>query len=869
MKKQQDLSSLQFIFTQDSFILDDVQPASNEQVMKYRKNFKDHKYHALYEMGFQELHGLSLSASFLHMVAESFLDELLRHSELEIARDQVYVEVNDDIAGKLLKAVPFAIGSEYIDALWIQKLFDHLKAVFADEIKQYQGSVQLYLAEKSQHLQVAQRIFFHLVDHPEDEHYPFAFLATYATKDSAGHIRHMPLKHALIEYQTDRIKLIGLLSCLNKAAEISELISQFMETGEMFHPIKLKVQEAYQLLKQVPQIEACGILCRVPNWWKKKYSSVSMQVSIGDKEPKLLGFDSILSMTPSLLINGERLSEEEIRQLLQEEEGLVWLKGQWVEVDHKRLLELLERFKHYDGTVTMKEALRIQMGGEESQEEEDGITNGEWLRELLHNLRTPSKLKKKKLPKQFDATLRPYQMNGYQWLHYMNSLGFGACLADDMGLGKTIQVLAYLEELYERQKDAKILLVVPASLLGNWSKEIEKFAPKMEYHILHGKSAPLLSQELQKHVSFLTITTYGMASRVEPLKQISWTCVILDEAQAIKNPATKQTKAIKELPSSMRIAMTGTPIENDLVNLWSLFDFLNKGLLGSYQEFQIFARRVMENPEYSMKLRNMVSPFILRRLKTDKTIISDLPEKVEMVDHVQLTKRQIVLYRKLLSDVEDKLAESTGMERRGLILSTISKMKQICNHPDQFTHDINYLPKESGKFAMLKELCETIFEKRERVLVFTQYREICDYLADYLETIFHKRGFVLHGGTPIKERNYIVDAFNSEEYIPYIVLSVKAAGTGLNLTSANHVIHFDRWWNPAVENQASDRAYRIGQKKNVFVHKFVSEGTVEEKIDQMINSKKALADNIIAAGKESWITELNNEELMSLLRLEV
>lgn len=869
MRKQQDLSALQFLFTEDSFLLDDVQVMNNHSVTKYCEAFKENKYKALYEMGFQELHGLSLSASFLHMSAETYLDELLRHSELEIAREQIHVEVSEDVFTKLRKAVPFAIGSEHIDKEWMQRLFDHLTGVFSEEIAQYEGSVQLYLAEKSQHLQVAQRIFFHLVDHPDDKEYPFAFLATYATKDSAGHVRHMPLKHALVEYQNDRVKLIGLLSCLNKAAELSDLISHFMETGEMFHPIGLRVDEAYQLLTKVPQIEACGILCRVPNWWKKKYSSVSMQVTVGDKEPKLLGFESILSMTPSLIVNGQRLTEEDIRRLLEEEEGLVWLKGQWVEVDHKRLLELLERFKEYDGSITMKDALRIQMDARDSDEIEDGITNGEWLQELMQNLRTPSRLKKKELPKKFDATLRPYQMNGYQWLHYMNTLGFGACLADDMGLGKTVQVLAYLEELYEKNPDAKVLLVVPASLIGNWSKEIERFTPKMDYHILHGRGAPILSKEIEENVSFLTITTYGMASRVEALKKITWTCVILDEAQAIKNPVTKQTKAIKELSASMRIAMTGTPIENDLINLWSLFDFLNKGLLGSYSEFQIFARRVMEKPEYSLKLRNMVSPFILRRLKTDKSIISDLPDKIEMVDHVQLTKRQVALYRKLLNDVEDKLESSTGMERRGLILSTISKMKQICNHPDQFTHDVNYLPKESGKFAMLKELCETIFEKRERVLVFTQYREICDYLADYLETVFHKRGFVLHGGTPIKERNHIVDAFNGEEYIPYIVLSVKAAGTGLNLTSANHVIHFDRWWNPAVENQASDRAYRIGQKKNVFVHKFVSEGTVEEKIDKLITSKKALADNIITTGKESWITELNNEELMSLLRLEL
>lgn len=868
MKKQQDLSALQFLFTEDSFLVDDVELTKSASVTKYWKAFKEDKYHALYEIGFQELRRLSLSASFLHMVSESFLDELLRHAELEIARDQIGVEVSEDVAVKLMKAVPFAIGSEHINEGWLQRIYDQLTAVFAEEIRSYEGSVQMYLAEKSQQLQVAQRIFFHLVDHPEDHNYPFAFVATYATKDEAGHIRHMPLKHALVEYQNDRVKLLNLLSCLNKAAEVSNLIAQFMDSGEMFHPIGLKVDEAYQLLKQVPQIEECGILCRVPNWWKKKYSSVSMQVAIGDTEPKLLGFDSILSMTPSLMVNGERLSEEEIRQLLEEEEGLVWLKGQWVEVNHKRLLELLEHFKEYDGTVTMKEALRMQMDTED-EEVEEGITNGEWLQELLHNLRTPSRLTERTLPKQFDATLRPYQMSGYQWLSYMNTLGFGACLADDMGLGKTVQVLAYLEELYEQEKDAKVLLVVPASLLGNWGKEIDRFTPQMDYTILHGRGAAVLSQEIKKDVSFLTITTYGMVSRIEELRNIKWKAVILDEAQAIKNPVTKQTKAIKELPSSMRIAMTGTPIENDLVNLWSLFDFLNKGLLGSYSEFQIFARRVMEKPEYSMKLRNMVSPFILRRLKTDKSIISDLPDKVEMIDHVQLSKRQVVLYKKLLSDVEDKLANSTGMERRGLILSTISKMKQICNHPDQFTHDMNYLPKESGKFAMLKELCETIYEKRERVLVFTQYREICDYLADYLETVFHKRGFVLHGGTPIKERNYIVDAFNSDEYIPYIVLSVRAAGTGLNLTSANHVIHFDRWWNPAVENQASDRAYRIGQKKNVFVHKFVSEGTVEEKIDKLINSKKELADNIIATGQESWITEMNNEELMSLLRLEV
>ena len=866
--KQQDVFQLSFVFTKDGFLLDEVQLNEGERVPALIQSFRDDKYQALYELGFQELQGLTLSASFLHMVSETFLNELIRHSELEIARENVELVWNEDIIEKLLRSVPYAIGSEYIDQDWLMHMFDRLQAEFAKEIIAYNGSVQMYLAEKSQHLQVAQRIFFHLVDHG-NEKYPFAFLATYATKDPAGHIRHMPLKYALQEFQNDRMKLVTLLSCLNKAAEVSELIGGFMESGEMFHPIGLRIEEAYTLLKSVPQIEACGIICRVPNWWKKKYYSMSMQVTVGEDEPSLLGFDSLLSMKPQLVVNGMALSETEIRSLLEQEEGLVWLKGQWVEINHKKLADLLDKLENYHGTMTMKEALRIQM--EEDQDPDSGVTisNGEWLQSLMMNLKAPSRLKKKKLPVEFHATLRPYQQNGYQWLNYMHTLGFGACLADDMGLGKTVQVLAYLEELKEEKPDARVLLVVPASLVGNWEKELERFAPKLDHYIMHGKPGAVLKAEFPETSAFLTITTYGMASRIEALRDVKWQCIILDEAQAIKNPLTKQTKAVKQLPSSMRIAMTGTPIENDLTNLWSLFDFLNKGLLGSFQEFQAFSKKINQAPEYSGKLRTMVSPFILRRLKTDKSIISDLPDKIEMLDYVTLTKRQIVLYRRVLTEVEKKLEEDqSGMERRGLILSTITKLKQICNHPDQFNHDVNYLPKESGKFEMLKDLCETIFEKREKVLIFTQYKEVCEPLCDYLETIFHKRGFVLHGGTPVKKRTEIVEKFNSEEYYPYIVLSVKAAGTGLNLTAANHVIHFDRWWNPAVENQASDRAYRIGQTKNVFVHKLVSEGTVEEKIDKLINSKKALAENIISADKENWITELSNEDLLKILRLD-
>ncbi len=428
--------------------------------------------------------------------------------------------------------------------------------------------------------------------------------------------------------------------------------------------------------------------------------------------------------------------------------------------------------------------------------------------------------------------------------------------------------MSFLEELRLEKPDSKVLLIVPASLLGNWSSEAKRFTPKMDFHILHGKTSDKLSMDYADLHVFLTITTYGMAAKLSCLKDEEWDCIILDEAQAIKNPLTKQTRALKELKGAMRIAMTGTPIENDLSNLWSLFDFLNKGLLGTATEFKAFVKHLEEHPEGYQKLKAMIAPFMLRRLKTDKTIISDLPEKLESDDYVTLSKQQVVLYRKLIADMEEKIKESEGMERRGLVLSTITKLKQICNHPDQYLGEESYRIKDSGKLEMLKEICETIYEKRERVLVFTQYKEIIPYLHATLAKIFHQKGYVLHGGTPVKKRSEIVAAFQQEAYVPYIVLSLKAAGTGLNLTAANHVIHFDRWWNPAVENQATDRAFRIGQKKNVIVHKLISKGTVEEKIDELIKSKVELSQQVIGDGKETWITEMNNEELMNLLRLD-
>jgi non-specific serine/threonine protein kinase len=371
----------------------------------------------------------------------------------------------------------------------------------------------------------------------------------------------------------------------------------------------------------------------------------------------------------------------------------------------------------------------------------------------------------------------------------------------------------------------------------------------------------------------LFITTYGMVARIDQLSGITWDLLVLDEAQAIKNHGNKQTAAVKKLTAKGKICLTGTPVENRLSDLWSVFDFLNKGLLGSQKEFDKFSKSLKEDIAGYEKLRNAVSPFILRRLKTDKSIISDLPDKAEIKQYTALSKKQAMLYNQLVEELKRVMDEEngpSGVERKGVILASIMKFKQICNHPDQYLGTGDFAPKYSGKFETLEEISQTIRDRRERALIFTQFREMTQPIADFLAAVFGRDGLILHGGTPVKKRGELVERFNGEDYVPFMVLSLKAGGVGLNLTGANHVIHFDRWWNPAIENQATDRAFRIGQKKNVMVYKFVTAGTVEEKIDCIIESKQKLAGDVIAAtSRENWITEMSNDELFKLFKLGV
>ncbi len=802
---------------------------------------------------------------------------------------------DQETAETLAINAPPMVGGEYLTAGMLVRIWKSLDRWVVDQSTLDDGLDAFLHTWAPKWRQVGQ-VCFHLAENPADPERPFAFLSTYAQGFSTdGSLKHQPLRNALEQFAGDnkRSALLKLLTPVERAAKACPWLREMVDSGAIYHATAWTAAEAYRLLLSAETLEECGLALRLPNWWKKR-PRPQIAVTIGEQRSTTLGASAVLDFKMEVALGDEALSREEVDMLLEGGDGLVFLRGQWIEVSKAKLTEALAHWQviereAQDGHIDFIEGMRLLAGAsrdlrsDEHAEEERPwvhVAAGEAMHRILTGLRDPASLEHLGSPTGLHGELRPYQRDGLNWLHFLSELGLGACLADDMGLGKTVQVLAAM--LVRRRSEADgerppALLVVPASLLGNWKSESNRFTPSLSLAILHtsemeADSMDAISDDPEGRLrgTDLVMTTYGMVTRLGWLSEFEWDTIILDEAQAIKNPATRQSKAIKKLRGGRRIALTGTPIENRLGDLWSLFDFLNPGLLGSATQFKGFLKSLesREHDHYA-PLRKLVNPYILRRLKTDRAIISDLPDKTETSRFCNLTPLQIKLYQHTVNAMANALESSDGMARRGLVLKTLTRLKQICNHPSQLTGDGGYNAKASGKFQRLAEICEELAERQERVLIFTQFREIIPALGDHLASLFGRPGLALHGGTSVGKRRALVEQFQEEDGPPFFILSIKAGGTGLNLTAASHVIHFDRWWNPAVENQATDRAFRIGQRKNVLVHKFVTLGTIEERIDALIEEKRQLSAEILSNDGEINLTELSNDELMKLVRLDV
>ncbi len=745
---------------------------------------------------------LSASLDYWRKVTGRFAEELVRTPDLEALRHKATVALEDDDAAEMLDAAPFMPGFEYLNRDVLDSLWSLLNATYQRQIKSYKGSVANFIRTLSSKMHLVGRVFFHLVESKKDA-YPFAFLATYSTGlDQKSGCKHVPLKHALAEYGTDSRKLLDLLATVHQAAAESQFLSGVLDSGEIFHPLALSAGEAYTVLKEVPIYERAGILCRIPNWWKNRAAGLRLNIQIGEARPSALGMDALLDFDARLLVGDAAISEEEARRLLDESEGLAFIKGKWVEVDREKLEQTLRAYEKAqaltaDGDLTLREAMRLQLDADRAlglSEEgvEVEVSQGQWLESVVGRLRDPRRIDSVRLPGRFKATLRPYQRQGLDWLCFLDGLQFGALLADDMGLGKTVELLAMLSvrtATQSRQGPKTSLLVLPASLIGNWAGEIERFLPSLRFFVAHpsgGADKEVLQRGPVLDDVDLVITTYGLCQRYAWLQNVQWDLVVLDEAQAIKNPGTQQTRAVKKLHARNRIIMTGTPIENRLSDLWSLFDFLNPGLLGTVEEFSGFSRKLNRDSSGYARLKKVVGPYILRRLKTDKTVISDLPDKIEMKTYAELSRKQVVLYEDLVKQLRRMLEEQPdGIRRKGLILASLMKFKQLCNHPDQYLGQGGFAELDSGKFQRLRPICETIFEKREKMLVFTQFKEMTGPLKELLDAIFGHEGLVLHGGTPVAKRRQMIERFQSDEYTPFMVLSLKAGGVGLSRIGLN------------------------------------------------------------------------------------
>lgn len=678
---------------------------------------------------------------------------------------------------------------------------------------------------------------------------------------------------------------VQLVSQLTRAAEVCPELRRALSRARG-SAVRLTTAEAHAFLRErAPLLAADGYEIVLPEWAAISDQQLGLELVVeprathgtGDRDFGLspLGLSSLLDFNWRVAIGGEQLTMDEFQKIAAQKAPLVRLRGKWIGIDHEtaaRALAFLE--SRPKGPITLMQAVRLAGGAEEIDSGLPilGLSGADWIEGFLSQ--TPElKIEAFDPPSEFHGELRPYQLRGLHWLSFLDQIGIGACLADDMGLGKTIQLIALL--LHERRDGKKVgptLLFSPMSVVGNWEREIQRFAPTLRVLVHHGPlrlSGDAFVEAAEQHDVILT--TYGLADREAPgFSRVQWHRIAMDEAQKIKNPTARQTVALRTLIAAHRIALTGTPIENHLSELWSIMEVLNPGLLGSATAFRArFALPIekMGDQNRSDQLRRLIRPFVLRRLKSDPIISRDLPEKMEMRVFCNLTPEQAALYERTVTQTLGEIETATGIRRRGLILATLTKLKQICNHPAHFLADQSALDDRSGKCERLIEMLEEVLDEGDEALVFTQFKQMGTLLQRLMQDRLKIEVPFLHGGTPMKKRRDMVEAFQQEGgKWRVFLLSLKAGGFGLNLTKANHVFHFDRWWNPAVEEQAADRVHRIGQLRRVQIHKFVCIGTVEERIDRLLAEKAALADRIVGSGDE-WLTGMSTVELRDYLAL--
>ncbi len=663
---------------------------------------------------------------------------------------------------------------------------------------------------------------------------------------------------------------------LRMAAERSAIVARLLSSQEIFSPCHLIPRDAHAFLLSVPALEELGIQVQVPEWWQtRRPPRLGVRTRVGTRAPASLGVETLLDVSTAYLVDERELSEAEWRELIRKSvDGLVCVAGRWTEVSREQVMEAEGTWQRTAqirtrGGATAMEALEM-LGdrGHAPAERSEVFTPGPWLAEALGAIGRQDLRRAAEPGPELHCQLRPYQRQGVTWLSTMLDLGLGALLADDMGLGKTVQVIALILSLKRRDIPGPHLIVAPASLLANWCEEIERWTrPPLPVTVVHHEHGSAVDAP----DPLIILTSYSTLLRRPELQAHHWGLIVLDEAQTIKNAWAKMTQTLKRMHARMRVCLTGTPVENSLGDLWSLEDFLNPGLLGSEAEFAARVRDVRADVQGVLEpLRRQVRPLILRRLKTDAGIADTLPQKIEMTVYCGLTTMQADLYLQAIAEVQQHLRSAKPRERSGVVLTLLTRLKQVCNHPAQFRKNLAWDAFSSAKFIRLRQLGDTIAASGEKALVFTQYQELTGPLARLLAEPFGRPGLVLDGHTPISQRQELVAQFQDHEGPPFMVMTIKAGGTGLNLTAASQVIHFDQWWNPAAENQATDRAFRIGQHRNVFVHKFVVQGTVEQKIQAKIESKRNLVSDLFADDEDPLrLGELGADEVLSLVALDL